>query len=239
MSVYLRYFVQTIAMPKYWFSGLLLGLFHCQLVLAQNGRTVSPRDQAPVSLEQEHHHKIVLQNACIRILDGLVAIHDTTPMHVHAANSVVVFLSHSRFGIRTAGGAPVITGVEPGDLRYADYGDKPVTHIVWDEGPEDLHFYVVELKQRDSPADTCRFLTQPGLTPQWRKGGVTAYRWDIPPGWHCPLPASDCAYVLIDLSAEKAGSRRPFTFFPPHRRLSIDGHAHEDAQYILLQLQVR
>lgn len=223
-------------MWKYW---LLVGLFPCQLVLAQSGRTVSPRDQEPVSLEQEHHHRIVLQNDYIRILDGLVARHDTTPMHVHAANSVVVFLSHSHFGIRTAGEAPVITQVEPGDLRYADYGDKPVTHIVWDEGPEDLHFYVVELKKRDSSADTCRFLSQPGLTPQWRKGRVTAYRWDIPPGWHCPLPAGGCAFVLIDLTAGKAGARQPFSFFPPHRRRSIDGHAHDDAQYILLQLQAR
>lgn len=189
-------------------------------------------------VEQEQHHRVVLQNPYIRILDGLVALHDTTPTHVHAANSVVVFLSHSRFGIRTAGGAPVITEVEPGDLRYAGYGDKPVTHIVWDEGPEDFHFYVVELKQRGSTADNSGFLSQPGLTSQWRKGGVTAYRWDIPRSWHCTLPASDCAFVLIDLSAEKTGSKRPFTFFPPHRRLSIDGHAHQDAQYILLQLQV-
>ena len=196
-------------------------------------------DQAPLPLEQEHHHRIVLQNEYIRILDGHVAIRDTTPMHVHAANSVVVFLSHSLFGIRNAGGAPVITEVEPGDLRYVNYGDKPVTHIVWDQGPEDLHFYVVELKKRDSAADTCGFLSQPGLTPQWRKGRVLAYRWDIPAGSHCPLPAGDCAFVLIDLSAEKAGRKHPFIFSPPHRRLSIDGHAHEDAQYILLQLEVR
>jgi hypothetical protein len=226
-------------MREHWMLGLLLGLFHCQLVLAQSGPPASGRDQAPVPLEQEHHHKIVLRNAYIRVLDGLVGIRDTTPMHVHSANSVVVFLSHSRFGIRTAGGAPVVTEAEPGDLRYADYGDKPVSHIVWDQGPEDLHFYVVELRQRDSTADTCGFLSQPGLTRQWRKGRVTAYHWDIPPGWHCSLPAGGCAFLVIDLSAEKAGAKRPFTFFAPHRRLSIDGHAHEDAQYILLQLQVR
>lgn len=160
-------------------------------------------------------------------------------MHVHAANSVVVFLSHSRFGIRPAGGTPVVTEVQPGDLRYADYGDKPVTHIVWDEGPGDFHFYVVELRKRDSTTDTCGLLSQPGLTPQWRNGGVTAYHWDIPPGWHCSLPARDCAFVLIDLCAEKAGDKRPFIFFPPHRRTTIKGHAHEDAQYILLQLRER
>lgn len=226
-------------MREYWLLGLLFGLFHCQLILAQQGRPAASRDHVPVTLEQERHHKIVLQNVYIRILDGLVPLHDTTPMHVHAANSVVVFLSHSRFGIRTPGGAPVITGVVPGDLRYADYGDKPVTHIVWDEGPEDLHFYVVELNKRDFAADTSGLPLQPGLNFQWRKGAVTAYRWDIPAGTHCHLPASDCVFVLIDLSAEKAGNKRPFTFFPPHRRLAIDGHAHEDAQYILLQLEVR
>ena len=223
-----------------WLLGLLPGLFHCQLLPAQpavpvSAATASARGAVPV--EQERHHKVVLQNAYIRFLEGHVGLHDTTPMHIHAANSVVVFLSHSRFGIQTAGGVPVITEVKPGDLRYADYGDKPVTHIVWDQGPEDFHFYVVELKKRDSTADTCGFLSQPGLTSQWRKGAVTAYYWDIPPGWHCPLPASDCAFVLIDLSAEKAGDRRPFRFFPPHHPLSINGHSREDAQYILLQLQ--
>jgi hypothetical protein len=239
LSHRLPYFVQTGAMREYWLLGLLLGLFHCQLVWAQTAGPAAAPAQAPVPVEQEHHHRVVLRNAYIRVLDGRVLLHDTTPMHVHSANSVVVFLSHSRFGIMTAGAPPVITDVQPGDLRYADYGDKPVTHIVWDQGPEDFHFYVVELEKRAGAADTCGFLTQPGLTRQWRKGAVTAYYWDIPPGWHCPLPASDCAFVLIDLSAEKAGGTRPFKFFPPQHTLSINGHPHEDAQYILLQLQVR
>jgi len=217
-------------MWSYRLLGLLLAFVHCQRVSAQPGPEAVP-------LEQEHHHKVVLENADIRILDGLVALHDTTPMHIHAANSVVVFLSHSRFGIQTAAGTPVITDVAPGDLRYADYGDKPVTHIVWDQGPEDFHFYVVEVKRRDTTTDTCGFLSQPGLNPQWRKGAVTAYHWDIPPGWRCSLPAGDCAFVLIDLSAEKAGAKRPFRFFPRHHPLSIKGHAHEDAQYILLRVR--
>ena len=228
-------------MRKNRLLGLLPGLFHCQLVLAQTAVPASTATfpaQAPVPVEQEHHHRVVLQNAFIRVLDGHVGLHDTTPMHIHAANSVVIFLSHSKFGIQVAGGQPVITEVKPGDMRYSAYGDKPVTHIVWDQGPEDFHFYVVELASGVPGHDSCPSLAQPGLSYQWRKGAVTAYYWDIPPGWHCPLPASDCAFLLIDLSAEQAGGERPFRYFPPQHALAISGHRHEDAQYILLQLQV-
>ena len=225
-----------------WLSGLLLSLFHCQLVWAQTvvpASTATAPARVPVRVDQEHHHRVVLQNSYIRVLDGRVALHDTTPMHIHAANSVVVFLSHSIFGIQVAGEQPVITEVKAGDMRYSAYGDKPVTHIVWDQGPENFHFYVVELAAGVSVHDSCPVLSQPGLSRQWRKGAVTAYYWDIPPGWQCPLPASDCAFLLIDLSAEQAGDGRPYYFFPPRHALTVRGHGHEDAHYILLQLQVQ
>ena len=229
-------------MRKNRLVGLLFGLFHCQLLLAQIPATSSP-GAAAVPVDQERHHRVIFQNAYIRILDGLVALHDTTPMHIHAANSVVVFLSHSSFGIQLAGESPVITEVKPGDMRYSAYGDKPVTHIVWDQGPEVFHFYVVELVDslisHSTGRDSCLPLTQPGLTYQWRRGAVTAYYWDIPPDWHCSLPASDCAFLLIDLSGQKTGGRRPCHFFPPRHALTISGHRREDAQYILLQLRAR
>lgn len=222
---------------RVWFL-LLSVCFHCQLLFAQ----------LPLPVDQEHHHRVLLKNDFIRVLEGFVRVGDTTPMHIHAANSVVVFLSHSSFGIQVAGEAPVVKEVRPGDLRYAAYGDKPVTHIVWDEGPEDFHFYVVEMAARGSGGagfvggsggDTCSTLSQPGLSRQWRQGAVTAYYWDIPPGWHCALPAGDCAFFLIDLSAIKASGGSAVHFFPPQHALSIKGHRREDAQYILLQMQVR
>ena len=84
--------------------------------------------QLPVAAEK--HHRVLLQNDYIRILDGHISAHDTTPVHLHAANSVVVFLSLSTFGLQKPGEPPVVTNVRPGDMKYADYGDKPVNHIV-------------------------------------------------------------------------------------------------------------
>src|SRR5579872_3365278 len=93
----------------------------------------SARAQQAIPSERERHHKVVFENSYIRILEGRVAPHDTTPEHTHSANAVVVFLSGSTFGIQSNGQKPVLAVVQPGDLRYVDYGDKPVSHIVWDE----------------------------------------------------------------------------------------------------------
>ena len=104
------------------------------------------RAQLPV--DQERHHKVLLKNPYLRLLEGHVATNDTTPVHRHSANSVVVFLSKSTFGIQIPGGTPVLTTVKPGDFRYSPYGDKPVDHIVWNQTPGDFHFYVVEVAKK-------------------------------------------------------------------------------------------
>lgn len=198
------------------------GIFLCQFVHAQQA----------VPVDKERHHRVVLENGYIRVLDGRVAAGDTTPAHVHAANSVVVFLSRSSFGIRTAGKPPVIADVNPGDIRYTDYGDQPVTHIVWAQGGGDFHFYVVELVKRVSARDSCPVLARPGLSFQWRKPGVTAYYWDLPPGQQYRLPATSCASFLIDL----AGTY-PFQFYPPKAAITIRGHANAPARYLVLQIR--
>ena len=96
---------------------------------------------------REPHHKVIQENPYYRLLEGKIPGGDTTPAHVHAANSVVIFLSHSTFGIQVIGDKPAITTVNPGDLKYAAYGDKPVNHIVWNQTPTLFHFYVVELEE--------------------------------------------------------------------------------------------
>ena len=218
------------------------GFFFCQHVDAQRA----------VPLDKERHHKVVLENGYIRVLDGRVALGDTTPLHIHAANSVVVFLSKSSFGIQVAGKPPVITPVDRGDMRYSDYGDHPVTHVVWGQDGEAFHFYVVELGKQPHSRDSCSVLTQPGLSLQWRKPMVTAYYWDVAGDGQHRLAASNCAYLLIGpvaaggpasgLARSSSGAAQPsgdspFEFYPPGSAVSVDGHAGGAARYILLQLR--
>jgi hypothetical protein len=127
------------------------------------------RAQLPVS--REPHHKVVLENAYVRVLEGRIKTNDSTPAHLHAANSVVVFLSSSTFGIGTAGDKAVITTVRPGDLKYAPYGDKPVNHIVWNQTPVDFQFLVVELAPHRQ-ADSSRLVVGAGVSRLGRIAGA-------------------------------------------------------------------
>ena len=198
---------------------------------------------AQLPVVHEPHHKVILQNDVIRILDGHIPAHDTTPAHLHAANSIVVFLSLSTFGIQTTGGSPVVTRVAPGDIKYAAYGDKPVSHLVWNESPSTFHFYVVELLKAHPGSASCPALSQPGLQLQWKQPSVTAYYLQPPAGRQCQLPASKCARLLIDLSgtitATSAGgshTRQPegYLYFPPGSSIGIRG---DHSRCILLEMQ--
>jgi hypothetical protein len=197
--------------------------------------------QLPVAGEQ--HHKVVLQNDYVRVLEGRVPAHDTTPPHLHAANSVVVFLSHSRFGIQKTGEKPVVTDVDRGDMKYVDYGDKPVTHIVWNETAPLFHFLVVELARPHPGGAACPTLSRPGLSFQWKQSFVQAYYLQLTDGQPCRLTGSNCARFLIDLSGtttaiskEGTFTRQPdgFVFFPPGNDIDIRGN---NTRCILLEIR--
>jgi uncharacterized cupin superfamily protein len=166
---------------------------------------------AQVPVEKEAHHKIVLENEWVRVLEGRVPPHDTTPAHIHSANSVVVFLSRTGLGIRVAGQQPVVTTVAPGDIRYVDYGDKPVTHIVWDQGDSMLRFLVVELKAA-SAIDTnrCPIGPRPDIKLRLRQKQVIVYDWTPNADQPAKLPASSCARMVI------IPTTGAFTFYPPN-----------------------
>jgi|SRR5580704_15866921 hypothetical protein len=160
---------------------------------------------AQVPVNNEAHHKVVLENAYVRVLEGRIAAHDTTPPHIHAANSVVIFLSASTFGIAVAGQQPVITDVKPGDTKYVDYGDKPVTHIVWNQSQNMFHFLVVELKHPQEKPIESKYI-------------------DLAAGGDYHLSKSSHARFLVAITGTPRALRPDgFLFIPPQSELTLDG----------------
>jgi hypothetical protein len=201
---------------------------------------------AQLPVQQEPHHKVLLENEYIRLLDGHVPFHDTTLAHQHAANSVVVFLSKSTFGIQIVGGSPVMTEVSRGDIKYLAYGDKAVTHIVWNQDTSMFHFMVMEIKRQHPAIDTCPIIAQTGVKLQWQQKLVRAYYLDIDKGQLYHFEKSNCAHLLMDLSGSiKISSARAirslqadgFAFFPPKSNIGIIASNKESARCILLELK--
>jgi hypothetical protein len=175
------------------------------IVLLLSGLACMQTAAAQVPVEKETHHKIVLENEWVRVFEGNVPPNDTTPSHIHSANSVVVFLSKTGLGIRLAGQQPTVTPVAPGDIRYVNYGDKPITHVVWAQGDSVLRFLVVELKK--PKMDSCPV---PGIKILLQQKQVKIYNWDPKTDLPAILPAAPCARMVI------VPSTGAFTFYLPN-----------------------
>jgi hypothetical protein len=195
---------------------------------------------------REAHHKLIFENRYIRLLEGRVPDHDTTLPHTHTANSVVVFLSQSIFGIQPVGGQAVINHVSPGDMKYVDYGNRPVYHIVWNQSDPEFHFLVVELAKKPQDKDTCPAITAPGVKFQWKHALVSAYEVDLAAGDTCRLPASNGGRLVIaitgnssTLSAGINHQLRPdgFVFVSPHKKIRLIANSQTAARCILLEIQ--
>jgi hypothetical protein len=152
---------------------------------------------AQISVHDEPHHKTVLENQYVRILDLLVRSGDTTLMHVHNSASVVVFLSKTNLAVQNKNEEVLVGGVTPGDVVYRPYDEKPATHRVWGIGQTDFRCLVAELPNHAEKKDTCSILSGPSLKFLWKQKSVRTYRVDISAGEKYNLASSTCAYLLI------------------------------------------
>jgi hypothetical protein len=200
---------------------------------------------AQIPVEKESHHKVVLQNEYMRLLEGKVQYLDTTLAHVHSAESVVVFLSKSTFGIGVAGEKPAIADVNPGDLRYVAYGTKPVTHTVWNQSKPVFHFLVVEMKNKSAQSDTGSILSLPGMKLQIQQKLVRVYNIEIPKGKQISIPQSNHAHLLIGISGATLSASRGvrnfidnghFVYFPQDRDIDIKS-GEQTAKCVLVEFK--
>ena len=189
--------------------------------------------------------KVVLENSYVRLLNVRILPHDTTLVHIHAAASVMVFLSKSKIGSQIVGAQPVIADVNPAQTSYAAYDEKPIKHRVWNNGSELFHVMDIELVKKNPSPDSCSVLSQDGIKLQWRQKLVRSYNISVEKGKEYDIPKSNCAYLLIDISgsvaAIAASSMRiikesGFIFFPPQAEIKISSN-NSSAECVLLELK--
>ena len=92
-------------------------LFLCPIVVRpQTGET------APVAIDKEPHHSLAFENDCVRVFHLQLQPNEATKTHRHPSFYAYFSLQSVTISNEVAGHAPVITQLEPGELRTSKGG---------------------------------------------------------------------------------------------------------------------
>lgn len=101
--------------------------------------------QAPLPVEKEPHHRVVLENAYVRVLDILLAPGEATLDHSHAHDALQVMVVPSKFRVEVSGKPPVdVLQGQPGDVGFVAFSKTPLTHRMRNIGAFPLQMLEVE-----------------------------------------------------------------------------------------------
>jgi hypothetical protein len=198
---------------------------------------------AQVPVIQEPHHKTVLLNDYIRLIDVHLKPHDTTMYHIHAEPSVVVFISKSLMGTQDMSGNGLPSGeVLPGQTVFKDYASNPVTHRVYNGGTNVFHVMDIELEKKEPAADSCAALLLSNVETPINEKLVRVYKFDVTADKSLSINKSSCAHLLICISGEISTSGKKITagayaFFDPNTQISVSNNQNSSSTCVLLELK--
>jgi len=198
---------------------------------------------AQVPVRQEPHHKTVLNNNYVRLLDVHIKPGDTTLYHIHAAPSVMVHLTKSVIGIQVMGHSiQPSSEVSAGKTSFAAYDEKPVTHRVYNAGKNVFHVMDIELVKKQPSANSCAALQIPGAEITIDEKLARVYKFDLANQQSINLPAGSCAHLIICITGEintsnKIISTGKYLFFNPDTKITVTNKQTENATCVVLELK--
>ena len=199
--------------------------------------------RAQVPVREEPHHKPVLENDYVRLLDVHIKPGDTTLYHVHAAPSVIVEITTSTIGMQVMG-KPVAppTQFSSGETKFAAYDKSPVTHRVYNAGKQIFHVMDIELAKEEPSNEPCAALKNANVETTIDEKLVRVYKFDLGKLETINVPAGSCAHLLICTNgvANTTGKKittGEYIFFAPHTEISVNNNLASAATCVLLELK--
>jgi quercetin dioxygenase-like cupin family protein len=104
--------------------------------------------QAPVPVSEEPRHRVVFENAYVRVIDALVPPGEVTLFHTHTRDNVPVAISGGRLRTEIAGSETRDSEVETGAAWFARGG---YTHRIENIGATPARFLDAELLDASPP----------------------------------------------------------------------------------------
>jgi hypothetical protein len=95
------------------------------------------------------HHRVLFENDRVRVVETVIRVGDTTPLHTHLAPHLLIFSSGSRFVRRDADGAVMFdTRLQGPDfvIPAHSWNDGTGPHTLENVGSDDIMATAIELK---------------------------------------------------------------------------------------------
>ncbi len=140
--------------------------------------------QAPLPVEKEPHHRVVLENAYVRVLDIILAPGEATLNHSHTHDALQVMVVPSKFRDEVSGKPPRDTLEDkPGEVGFVAFSKTPLTHRIRNIGAYTLHMIEVEfLAPSAAPPQTPFQQETSSYKMALDNERVRVFRRDLPPG---------------------------------------------------------
>lgn len=149
---------------------------------------------APVPVDQEPHHKVILKNDFVEVLRVTLPPGGRTLYHTHSHDRATVELSNTSITQQKFGGtegAP--TTIHPGDFSVTDVSvGGPYSHRVHSLGPAIFDVVDIEFLQRPEKPSEAATPPNAGENPSAR-----AYHWTLAPGAKTPEHTHRRPYLII------------------------------------------
>lgn len=124
--------------------------------LRANHAQQQPQKAAPsvqgVPLRAEPHHRLLYENADMRILDFYLAPHQSTLLEQHEFDFLLIALQNSRITVQRLGQSPVKLQLPQGAVRYSRAG---FSDTVTNNGNHPFHAVTIEFLNRKLTAAGC------------------------------------------------------------------------------------
>ena len=177
-----------------WLSSVLLML-----------ADTSPAQEAPLPVDQEPHHKVVLKNDFIIAMHVTLAPDERTLYHTHGHDRAAVELSNCTITQQKLGEAEGRSdSTKPGEVSMVTAAANGYSHRVHNVGSSVFEVFDVEFLQRPgTPSDD---MAGPVAG---ENASARAYRWHLAPGEKTPQHTHHRPYLIVAATPMKLKMTAP------------------------------
>jgi quercetin dioxygenase-like cupin family protein len=161
------------------------------LVLALAGWTVA--QQAPVPVEQEPHHHVVLKNDSVLVTHVVIPAGEATLYHTHAYDRAAVHLTNNMITLQQLNQTESEQmPAKVGEISASTRNGDPLTHRVRNASSTPFEVIDVEFLQRPAQVSAAVAATIAAENPSAR-----IYNWVLAPGASSTLHTHERPYLIV------------------------------------------